>query len=451
MSDTPPVIVWFRNDLRLDDNPALAAAAATGRPVLPVYLLDDTNGGAARWWLHHSLASLARSLAEAGAPLLLQRGDPAKLVPELASTIGADSVFWNRRYDARSLRMDTALKTTLTDAGIDVASANGSLLHEPWEIRTGVGGPFQTFTPFWRVARGASPADPLPPTRTLRPVAKPPKGDDLTDWGLLPTKPDWAGGLRAAWQPGEAAALDRLASFLDEDLPAYRDDRDRPDRDATSRLSPYLRWGEISPRRIWQTVMHRLDSHGGDAAAEKFLAELGWREFSYHLLFHHPTLPTRPLRQEFENFPWQRDAKLLRAWQQGRTGYAIVDAGMRQLWHIGWMHNRVRMIVASFLVKHLLQPWQDGAAWFLDTLVDADLASNSASWQWVAGCGADAAPYFRIFNPELQAEKFDPSGAYVKRWLPDGERSAPVVDLSAGRRRALNAYAQMRESATPTD
>jgi deoxyribodipyrimidine photo-lyase len=445
---TAPALVWFRNDLRLADNPALDAAAASGRPVIALYVLDETLGGAARWWLHHSLVSLERSLAERGVPLLLRRGDPLHVITET----GAALVTWNRCYDAASIARDKAVKAALAASGVAVESFNGSLLHEPWTIKTGGGTPFLVFTPFWRAARADSVPAPLPiPTLPRFEGALPPS-DPLESWHLLPTKPDWAGGLRASWQVGEAAAAERFRAFLDAVLPLYAGSRDRPDRETTSRLSPYLRWGEISPRQVWHgTMAHYLEAGRTlDATADKFLAELGWREFSYHLLFHHPELPTQPLRRAFDAFPWAPDPALLRAWQQGRTGIPLVDAGMRQLWQTGWMHNRVRMVTASFLTKHLLQPWQDGAAWFQDTLVDADIASNAASWQWVAGCGADAAPYFRVFNPLLQGEKFDPSGAYVRRYAADSASLTPIIDLAYGRQRALSAYEAIKQDASLT-
>jgi deoxyribodipyrimidine photo-lyase len=482
LSDRAPAIVWFRDDLRLTDNPALAAAAASGRPVLPVYLLDDgrTNGvrppgGAGRWWLHHALASLGHDLVAKGAPLVLRRGDPADLLPRLVRDSGAGAVYWNRRYDAASVALDTALKSRLAADGVEVASFNAALLHEPWTCRTGSGGPFQVFTPFWRHCRAKpEPPRPAPAPDCLRAAAATPPSDDLDDWRLLPTTPDWAAGLRETWVPSEAEAQRRLDAFLDERLAGYVTDRDRPARSATSALSPYLRWGQIGPRQIWHAVERRRAGEPAFPAdaADTFLKELGWREFSYHLLHHFPEMARHPLRQDFGRFPWRSDDAALRAWRQGRTGYPVVDAGMRQLWHTGWMHNRVRMIAASFLVKHLLLPWQEGEAWFWDTLVDADPANNPASWQWVAGSGADAAPFFRIFNPLLQGAKFDAEGDYVRRWVPElaaipaehihtpwkappavlaragvvvGESyPTPIVDHAAARERALEAFRRLR-------
>lgn len=424
-----PVIVWFRQDLRLSDNPALTAAVASGRPVLPVYVLDDETpagwrpGGASRWWLHGSLEALAAGLADCGARLLLRSGDAAKVIPELVRATGAGAVYWNRCYEPYAVERDSRIKADLKTLGVDAESHNGSLLFEPWEVRNQAGDRYKAFTPFWKAClRLPEPPAPLPAPERIRGWAEAPDGDDLADWGLRPTKPDWAVGLRENWASGENGARERLQAFMEHALPGYAEQRDLPAVDATSRLSPYLHFGEISPRTIWHAVSHALAGNAESAKSKgvtKFLSEIGWREFSYHLLFHFPGLPERNLRADFDGFPWADDSALLRAWQRGQTGYPIVDAGMRQLWHTGWMHNRVRMVVASFLIKDLLVDWRHGEAWFWDTLVDADLANNAASWQWVAGSGADAAPYFRIFNPVLQGERFDPEGAYVRRWVPE--------------------------------
>ncbi|HEV7370840.1 deoxyribodipyrimidine photo-lyase [Arenibaculum sp.] len=477
-ASSTPIIVWFRQDLRLADNPALAEAARTGRPVLPVYVLDDDTpgtwrmGGAARWWLHHSLAALGRDLAALGCALVLRRGDPRAVLPALIREAGADTVFWNRRYEPFAIARDEAVKASLKAVGFTVRSFNAALLHEPWTVTTRAGGPCRVHSAFWRacLAKG-DPPPPLPAPRKLLGAALP--GDTLDAWRLLPDAPDWAGGLRAAWTPGEAGARQRLTDFLDGALEGYAARRDQPGLEATSRLSPHLRFGEVGPRQVWHAVLTASGVRGGRGGAAKFLAELGRREFSYHLLYHHRGLPAVPLRPEFADFPWREDPEALRAWQRGATGYPLVDAGMRELWSTGWMHNRVRMIAASFLVKHLLIPWQTGEAWFWDTLVDADLASNAANWQWIAGCGADAAPYFRIFNPVLQGMKFDPEGDYVRRWVPElrglparhvhrpweapeGELRAagvvlgrtyptPVVDHAAARGRALAAFARVKK------
>ncbi|MGF1624316.1 MAG: cryptochrome/photolyase family protein [Alphaproteobacteria bacterium] len=473
-----PALVWFRRDLRLADNPALTAAAATGRPLVALYALDGVTAGrwapgaASRWWLHHSLDALARDLAGRGVRLVLRRGDPAIVVAHVAREVDAAALYWNRCYEPAAVARDRTLKADLRAGGLAVESFNGTLLAEPWALTTTGGGPFRMFTPFWRALRARVGAvAPLPTPQRLAAYGAAVATDRLDDWGLLPTAPDWAAGLRDAWQPGERGAWARLEAFLDGPLAGYGQDRDRPDHDRTGRISPHLHWGELSPRQVWHRACSRLPGDGL-ALAEPFLRQLGWREFSAGLLFHAPDLPEQPLRPEFARFPWRPDTAVLQAWQRGRTGYPLVDAGMRQLWATGWMHNRVRMVAASFLVKHLLQPWQDGAAWFWDTLVDADLANNAASWQWVAGCGTDAAPYFRIFNPVAQGERFDPDGAYVGRWVPElarlpaglvhrpwtadpellGEAGVrlgetyplPIVDHAQARARALRAYAALR-------
>jgi deoxyribodipyrimidine photo-lyase len=447
-----PSILWLRQDLRLSDNPALTAAAQRKRPILPLYVLDDETpaewriGGASRWWLHHSLASLDASLGTIGLPLILRRGPAPAVIAELSKETGADAVFWNRTYEPYAIARDIALKQSLTARGVAVASFNAALLREPWTIKTKQGEPYKVFTPFWQALRQEPPPAPLPlPGQLSAPVVLP-RSADLSEWSLLPTHPDWSQGLHESWTPGEVGAQQRLAAFLDEGLVRYRSNRDLPDRPATARLSPHLHWGEISPRQIWHAVhMHTQRDRRAptDDAAEAFLRQLGWREFTHHLLYHWPDLPSRSWRSKFDVFPWRSDPMALRAWQKGMTGYPIVDAGMRELWRTGWMHNRVRMIAASFLVKDLLVPWQTGEAWFWDTLVDADLAQNAFSWQWVAGSGADAAPYFRIFNPVLQGQKFDPDGRYVRRWVPELARlpndflhqpwlASPAVLASAG-------------------
>ena len=428
MTAYAPSILWLRQDLRLVDNPALTAAAQRNRPILPLYVLDDETpaewrlGGASRGWLHHSLTSLAASFETIGLPLILRRGPAAAVIVELSKETGTDSVFWNRTYEPYAIARDIALKRSLTARGVSLACFNAALLHEPWTIKTKQGGPYKVFTPFWRALRREPLAKPLPAPGLLPAPSVLPRSADLSEWSLLPTHPDWSQGLQESWTPGEAGAQRRLAAFLDESLACYRSDRDRPDRPTTARLSPHLHWGEISPRQIWHAV--RMHAQRGrrapaDGAAEAFLRQLGWREFTHHLLYHWPDLPARSWRSRFDAFSWRSDPVALRAWQVGMTGYPIVDAGMRELWRTGWMHNRVRMIAASFLVKDLLIPWQTGEAWFWDTLVDADLAQNAFSWQWAAGAGVDAAPYFRIFNPVLQGRRFDPDGGYVRRWVPE--------------------------------
>ena len=430
MSDpAPPALVWFRRDLRLDDNPALTAAVDRGGPVVALYVLDDEDagdwrpGGASRWWLHRSLDALGKALSKAGSPLVLRRGKAAEVLETVIEETGAKAVYWNRRYEPWATERDTEIKKALKTRDIEVGSFNGGLLYEPWEITTKQDTPFKVFSPFWReVQAKGDPAEPLSAPKKISPPTRAPESDTLEDWALLPTKPDWAGGLRDMWTPGEAGAAERLEWFLDEAIGDYKNRRNIPGTDATSALSPHLHFGEISPRRIWHAARLASEARSNEAmdrGTASFLSEICWREFSYNLLFHNPDLPEVSLRREFEDFPWRTDAKGLKAWQRGLTGYPIVDAGMRQLWHTGWMHNRVRMIVASFLIKDLLIHWREGEAWFWDTLVDADLANNAASWQWVAGCGADAAPYFRVFNPVLQGEKFDGNGDYVRRWIPE--------------------------------
>ena len=455
-----PTILWFRQDLRLADNPALNAAAEAGS-VLPVFVLDDAaagvwhTGGARRWWLHHSLAALDAALRARGVPLLLLRGDAVTLLAQLAETVGAGTIHAGRLYEPWARQRDEALSAALGARRL-VLHTSG-VLQEPHRIRNGQGTPYAVYTPFSRAIFAlGEPAPALEPPARLEPVTHPP-GLALDALELLP-KRNWADAFPRYWTPGEAGAASRLDAFAKDALAGYADGRNTPSVAGTSSLSPHLHQGEISPRQVWNAARA-----AGAVGSDTWLKEILWREFSYHLLWHRQELPEKPLQKGFESFPWQPDAALLRAWQHGRTGYPIVDAGMRQLWVSGWMHNRVRMIVASFLVKHLLQPWQAGAAWFWDTLVDADLASNSASWQWVAGSGADAAPYFRVFNPILQGEKFDPSGAYVRRWLPalagvpdkfvhqpwnaprpPAGYPAPVLEHAVGRARALAAYAEMR-------
>ena len=451
-----PSIVWLRDDLRVADNPALYAAVERGEPVVVLYLLDEQSpearplGSASKWWLHGSLSALVNDLAELGGSLTLRRGAAAEVLPALVAEAGAGAVFWNRRYGALR-HVDAALKSSLTAAGITVTSFAGSLLYEPWTITSGSGDPYRVFTPFWRACLAfGDPRPPLPTpapldvltvdrTKADRPTVH---SDKLDDWSLLPTRRDWAAGLHATWTPGSEGAHDRLEQFIEHGLPLYHR-RDEPGIEATSRLSPHLRFGELSPHQIWARVHGRLAPEAAKNRT-KFLSEIGWREFSYSILFHAPDLATVNVRRDFDAFPWgDAEAEVLEAWQQGRTGIPLVDAGMRQLWTTGWMHNRVRMVVASLLTKNLLVDWRLGEQWFWNSLVDADEANNPASWQWVAGSGADAAPYFRVFNPVLQAERFDPDGAYVRQWVPevDGpEYPAPIVDLAVSRREALEAY-----------
>ncbi len=428
-----PVLLWFRKDLRLADNAALAAAIARGGPVVPVFVLDEAGegrwplGGASKWWLHHSLLALDAELRRRGSRLIVARGDSAVELRRLIRATGAGAVYWNRRYEPAVRERDAALKTALAAEGIEAKSFNSALLFEPHTIQNKQGRPFQVFTPYWRHCTSLPFPAPVQSERaSFSAPASWPEGLAPASLGLLPRIP-WDAGFSAMWTPGEAGAQARLKRFLGDardGVHAYDEMRNLPDRDGTSGLSPHLHWGEIGPRQIAAAVRALGASAGLDPAsngARVYLSEIGWREFAYHLLFHFPATPERPLRADFERFPWAEDADgaKLRAWRKGLTGYPIVDAGMRQLWATGWMHNRVRMIVGSFLVKHLRLPWQRGAEWFWDTLVDADLASNTLGWQWSAGCGADAAPYFRIFAPVTQGEKFDGAGRYVRRWVPE--------------------------------
>ena len=479
--------MWFREDLRLSDNPALSAAVASKQPLICVFILDNAHGGprarggAARWWLHGALASLADDIAAKGGALHLFQGDSVALISTLTKESSAANIFWNRRYDAEGRAQDAAISEALTENGVTVETFNDKLLVEPDAIKTKAGKPFRVYTPFWNTlkARG-DPASPLPSPRRFSNASMPPgapKPISLEALNLLPRKPDWAGGLRETWTPGEAAGGKRLHHFVDDLLGDYSDGRDRPATDATSRLSPYLASGAVSPRQIWHAAHHASAASGvGRDDVEKLSKELAWREFSYHLLFHFPDLGTANFNKRFDGFVWTSNpTKLLRAWQRGMTGYPIVDAGMRQLWQTGWMHNRVRLITGSFLVKHLRIDWRKGEDWFWDTLVDADPANNAQNWQWIAGSGADAAPYFRIFNPILQGERFDPDGAYVKRFVPElkdipkrfihkpweapkdvlakarvqvGETySVPIVDHAQARAEALAAFAAVKPRA----
>jgi len=461
-----PVVLWFRQDLRLGDNPALSAAAATGRPILPVYVLDDAGagdwamGGASRWWLHHSLSALDRAL---GGRLVLRAGRSEDVIPELARAVGASGVFLNACSEPWRAAQDASIETALKALGVRWHRAGAATLWAPDAVLKADGTPYRVFTPFYRkgcLATAPPPREPLPRPGSWS-CHDIDDGSRLDALGLLPTV-DWHGGLEHEWRPGEAGALQRLDEFLTRGIRGYREGRNRPDLRHVSRLSPHLHFGEISPNQVWHAVRPLLGDPELESDVDCFLSELGWREFSHYLLHHWPTLPHENLQPRFDRFPWQQDPELLARWQQGQTGYPIVDAGMRELWQTGYMHNRVRMIVGSFLVKNLLLHWHAGETWFWDTLVDADLASNSASWQWIAGSGADAAPYFRIFNPVTQGRKFDPGGDYVRRFVPElaaldaadihspwqaqstVQRSldypGPIVDLAESRERALAAF-----------
>lgn len=473
-------LVWFRRDLRLTDNPAISAAAERHTHVLPVYVDAPAEdgawpaGAASQWWLHHALAALADALAGAGAPLVIRRGEPLAELRALIAATGACAVYWNRLYEPAAIARDSAIKAALRDDGVSVESFNGALLAEPWTLQTGSGGAYKVFSPFWRnvdrqlrqqLTHGRTP---LPTITHLQAPEDAPASVPLAALALRP-RIAWDGGLADTWTPGESGAHAAVERFCNEAAADYREQRDLPARRGTSRLSPHLHFGEVSPLQIVARLERLLAEHpdaGLRANAEWYVRELGWREFAHHLLYHYPQTPAQALYEKFDAFPWRQSgdyAADLHTWQRGRTGIPIVDAGMRELWHTGWMHNRVRMIVASFLTKNLLIPWQEGARWFWDTLVDADLANNTLGWQWSAGCGADAAPYFRVFNPVTQSERFDPDGVYLKRWVPElatasgkalhapweagrlpGGYPAPIVDLKASRQRALDAYEQIK-------
>lgn len=476
-----PVILWFRQDLRIQDNAALHSALARGGPVVPVYIYDEEGegawppGGATKWWLHHSLVSLDASLRERGSRLIVARGDSGSVLRQLVAGVGAEAVYWNRRYEPAIVARDKTIKAGLVASGIEAKSFNGALLFEPHTITNKQGNPFQVFTPYWRHCLTLE----MPPAVVIRkgefPAPKAwPASLEIAKLDLLP-RIKWDGGFYETWTPGEGGAQKQLKAFAARSMADYSDRRDLPGTAGTSRLSPHFHFGEIGPRQVWAAVRAQSKDSGifpPNKGAQIFLNEIGWREFSHHLLFHFTATPTEPLRADFKRFPWAADpgGKKLRAWQLGKTGYPIVDAGMRELWHTGWMHNRVRMVVASFLVKHLRLPWQRGAEWFWDTLVDADLAQNTLGWQWSAGCGADAAPYFRIFAPVTQGERFDCTGDYVRRWVPevaklpdkflhapwtapanmreyakiDGNYPDPIVDHATAREEALAAFKQLK-------
>jgi deoxyribodipyrimidine photo-lyase len=449
-------LVWFRQDLRLADNPALRAATAASRSVVPVYVWSPEEegawapGGATRWWLHESLRELDARLRERDSRLVITRGPTLDALLRIAKATGATQIFWNRRYEPAAIAVEKALEQRLAAAGLTSLGFHSSRLAPPDAVRSATGTPYQVFTPFWRAFLQQVRID--PPEASPRELPAPqrwPESLAVDELQLLSTK-DWHLSLAGHWQPGEAGARAALKSFVSDRLARYADDRDRPDLDANSRLSPYLRHGELSPRQVWNAALKAGERAGLCADAvrgDKFCAELIWREFATQQLVLHPALPDRSRTGKFEHMPWRHDAAQLRAWQQGRTGFPLVDAGMRELWNTGFMHNRVRMITASFLVKNLLHDWRVGERWFWDTLVDADLASNALNWQWVAGTSPDAAPWFRIFNPESQAQKFDPDGEYRRRYVPEAATPGyiqPIVDLRQTRQRALDAQVSLR-------
>ncbi len=420
-------VVWLRQDLRLLDNPALYHACTLNQPTLIIYILDETLyplGGAQRWWLHYSLEALQKNLSKQKSALILKKGDPEKILLHLIKTENISHVFWNHCYEPLTMARDFKLKQLLKQMGVTIESFNGSLLNEPENIKNQENSFFKVFTYYWKYCCLHQKIKPLMPKPKFINLVHHSKNtldsDDLSTWNLLPQNPDWSTGLKKHWKPGEIGAKKQLKNFIQSNLMDYAHGRDFPEQLKTSLLSPHLHFGEISPWQIYYTIKQiEIQNPATSKSIERYLIELGWREFSYYLLYHYPQLPEKNFKTQFDKFQWINNKRLLKAWQKGKTGYPIVDAGMRQLWHTGYMHNRVRMIAASFLTKHLLIDWRVGAAWFWDTLVDADLANNSASWQWVAGSGADAAPYFRIFNPVLQGEKFDASGGYVRTWIPE--------------------------------
>ena len=467
-------LIWFRQDLRLEDNPAWARAVSSGEPLVPVYIFAEGEagawrlGGASRWWLHHSLADLDGQLRRLGLRLIVRRGESVAEISRLIGETGARAVYWNRCYEPWRTLIDGRLQDQLVADGHEVFIGNSALLREPWTVATQAGQPYRVFTPYSRACAQIPEPKPVELSGAMpRPPARWPSGLALEELRLLPRIP-WDTGMVTFWQPTRKGGLDRMARFLCDSASAYAEGRDIPAEDNTSRLSPYLHWGQIGPREVVAAIRQAGSTNGHTV----FHREILWREFAHHVLYHFPTTPWKPLQERFAAFPWQRDHRLLEAWQRGRTGYPMVDAGMRQLWETGWMHNRVRMIVASFLVKHLLHSWEYGARWFWDTLVDADLASNTLGWQWAGGCGADAAPYFRIFNPITQGQKFDPDGHYIRRYVPElrgfgapdlhmpwevppliqasagcriGEDyPEPVVEHAAARARALAAFEEVK-------
>ena len=452
-------LLWLRDDLRVGDNIALCHAVDSSDTLLIIYILENNDnirplGGATKWWLHNSLIDFNQKIQSLGNQIVFLQGDSSDIIPQMVKSHDINQVIWSRRYNA--IETDTQIKNTLINNNISVKTFNNSLLFDPWQVLKDDKTPYTVYTPFFKrlfLQRDGIPKPLLPPKK----LPPPPQNVDfpvLFALKLLPTKPDWAADtLNKHWHIGEESAGNKWHMFLANNIANYNDNRNFPDISGTSALSPHIRFGEISVRQLWHDSLSVFND--GVCQAEIFLKELAWREFAYNLLYHNHDLATVPFRKSFADFPWHKNDELLKKWQSGQTGYPIVDAGMRQLWQTGWMHNRVRMIVASFLTKHLLLPWQSGEEWFWDTLVDADCASNPASWQWVAGCGADAAPYFRIFNPILQSQRFDASGNYIKTFVPELSALSPkiihtpwqmpaypkpIIDHETARDRAMQAY-----------
>ena len=470
-------IVWFRQDLRLEDNPALEAAISIGS-VLPVYILDDKSadewkmGSVSRWWLHHSLTALNQSL---NGELHVFKGNPCEILKRLIKEKNIQKLFWNRCYEPWRITRDKLLKHDIEELGIDIKSFNGSLLWEPWDVAKSDGTPYKVFTPFYKKSSAMMPLHNLKSNNlaSLKLISCAQTNNKINHLELLP-KYNWHDSIEKKWLPGETGSHQALRKFLMKNIEQYKVGRDYPALNAVSRISPHLHFGELSPKRVWSEVLEASQNRKIESQVEHFQRELAWREFSYSLLYHFPSLTTRNLNQRFDIFPWKKNPDSLEKWQRGQTGFPLIDAGMRELWQTGYMHNRVRMIVASFLVKNLLIHWETGAHWFWDCLVDADLAANSCSWQWVAGCGADAAPYFRIFNPVIQSQKFDADADYIKTYVPELKNcpakyihdpsSAPkdklknigiklgidypkaIVDLKLTRKESLDAYKKMRSS-----
>ena len=467
-------IFWFRQDLRLNDNHALNKLIAHCEKVIPIYIFDKDYkmGAASKWWLHYSLQALDKSLKDKKSKLYLFRGSPEKILDSLTINNDVIKVYWNRLYDPYSIGRDTLIKKKLENKKIEILSHNGSLINEPWNIKNKANSFFKVFTPYWNKC-----LDEIKPIKLAKPPKTIPTASiknsklvNLEDMVLFPKNLKWTKKFNLYWKPGEKNALNNFNSFKNQIIEKYDQGRDRPDKDYTSKLSPHLHFGEISPERVFEEIRKKdiLNSQ----SKKKYLAEIGWREFSYNLLFHYPKIKTEPIQEKFKKFPWEKNIKYLNAWKEAKTGYPIIDAGMKQLYLTGWMHNRVRMIVGSFLCKNLLIHWWEGEKWFFDTLVDADLGSNSAGWQWIAGCGADAAPYFRVFNPITQGLKFDPNGEYVKKYIPElknipsnlvhspwelNEKNQnkynciigrdypkPIVNLSESRNKALEAFSSLK-------